>query len=69
METVPHQCLDAEKERQTAGEKRKQESRALTSELKKAKAAKALLDTEMQKKQADADAKIYQLEQESRKKK
>ena len=64
-----HQYLDGEKERQTAGEKRKQETRALTTELNKAKAAKALLDSETQKKQLEADAKIYQLEQELKSKK
>ena len=62
-------CLQENKEKQTAGEKRKLEKRILTSELNNAKAVKTMLDSEMQKKQCEADARIFQLEEELRKKK
>ena len=62
-----HQWLDVERERQTAGEKRKQEKRKITTAITKAKQAKAALTTEMLEKQAEVEREIAQLEQQLRK--
>ena len=62
------QYLEENRVKQTAGEKRKLERRMLTAELSKAKVANDILDTDMQEKQYEADAKIFQLEKELRKK-
>ena len=62
------QHLEENRVKHTAGKKRKLERRMLTAELSKAKVAEAILDTDMQKKQCEADAKIFQLDKELRKK-
>ena len=61
-------CLEENRENQTAGEKRKSEKRKLTEEIKKSKAAKELLNKDMQKKSAEIESRIFTLEEELGKK-
>ena len=56
--------LEEERQRQTAGEKRKQEMRQLSTEIKNAKAAKASAQEEFQKKTVVMESKISLLEEE-----